>query len=277
MAAFTMGEAALAAFGGFRIKRKSSRSGAPHRTGAPVRRDSIEAGTFEEAFFSRPAKGETDRIYKQAKTLSSGRMSLRAKIAHEEREPTKFEAAILRLNRNALAVLDELLQIARVQAGRVYPTLDHLADKVGIGRKTVVRALAVLAEIGFVVSQRRFKRVDVEGVGPRYKQTSNAYRMLVPAAIAAYLPRWMRPAPLPADEIQRQADRVEDTKAMLSTLSRREFAQATVDGPLGKALARLGAALDAQESECRSDPQPLHNIYEYGSKGLGLAGQGVRA
>lgn len=272
-----MAEAALAAFGGFRIKRKSSRSGSPHRTGAPVRRDSIEEGTFEEAFFRCPGKGETDHIFKQAKALSACRANLRAKVAHEEREPTAKEAAILRFNRNALAVLEELLKIARVQAGRVYPTLDYLAEKVGIGRKTIVRALSILSDIGFVLAQRRFKRVDVEGVGPRYKQTSNAYRMLLPAGIAAFLPRWMRPAPLPADEIQREADRVEDTKAMLSTLSRREFALATVDGPLGKVLARLGAALDAQESECRSDPQPLHNLYENGSKGLGLIGQGTHA
>lgn len=223
MAAITMAEAALAVLGGARFKRKPSRSGATHRTGAPVRRDSIEAGTFEDAFFSRPSKGETDRIYKRAAALSAGRANLRARIAHEEREPTPREAAILRFSRNTLAVLEALLRIARVQAGRVYPTLEYLAETVGIGRRTVIRALALLTELGFVLAQRRFKRVEIDGVGPRYKQTSNAYRMLMPAWIEAHLPRWLRPAPLPADVVQQEAERIEQTAAMLSSLSRREY------------------------------------------------------
>lgn len=277
LAAITMAEAALTALGGARFKRKPSRSGATHRTGAPVRRDSIEAGTFEEAFFSRPGKGETDRIYKRAAALSAGRANLRAKIAHEGREPTAREAAILRFSRNTLAVLEALLRIARVQAGRVYPTLDYLAETVGIGRRTVIRALALLTELGFVLAQRRFKRVEIDGVGPRYKQTSNAYRMLMPAWIEAHLPRWLRPAPLPADVVQQEAERIEQTAAMLSSLSRREYALATVDGPLGKVLARLGAAIDAKESECQTDPQPLLDSYIINSERLGLAGQDVHA
>lgn len=242
-----------------------------------MRRDSIEAGTFEDAFFSRPGKGETDRIYKRAVALSAGRANLRARIAHEERDPTPREAAILRFSRNTLAVLDALLRIARVQAGRVYPTLDYLAEAVGVGRRTVIRALALLTELGFVLTQRRFKRVDVDGVGPRYKQTSNAYRMLMPAWIEAHLPRWLRPAPLPADVVQQEAERIEQTAVMLSSLSRREYALATVDGQLGKVLARLGAALDAKESECQSGPQPLQSLYINSSERLGLVGQGVIA
>ena len=277
LAAISMAEAALSALGGVRFKRRPSRSGTVHRTGAPVRRDSIEAGTFEDAFFSRPAKGETDRIYKRAATLSAGRANLRARIAHEGREPTALEAAILRFNRTTLAVLEELLRITRVQAGRVYPTLEYLAEKVGLGRRTIVRALALLAELGFVLSQRRFKRVEIDGVGPRYKQTSNAYRMLMPAWVEAHLPRWMRPAPVPADVVQREVDRIESTTAMLASLSRREYALATVDGQLGKVLARLGAALDAQESECQHGPQPLQNLFINGNERLGLVGQGVLA
>jgi len=277
LAAISIAEAALSALGGVRFKPRALRSGTIHRTGAPVRRDSIEAGTFEDVFFSRPGKGETDRIYKRAATLSAGRTNLRARISHEEREPTPREAAILRLNRNTLAVLEALLKIARVQAGRVYPTLEYLAETVGVGRRTVIRALALLTELGFVLAQRRFKRVEVDGVGPRYTQTSNAYRMLMPAWIEAHLPRWLRPAPMPADVVQREAERIEQTATMLGLLSRREYALATVDGQLGKVLARLGAALDAKESECQFGPQPLLNHYNNSSERLGQAGQGVLA
>ena len=58
---YTLGEAAAMALAQTtRARSGRGRSGAPHRTGAPVRRGSIEAGTFEEAFFAVPGKGETD-------------------------------------------------------------------------------------------------------------------------------------------------------------------------------------------------------------------------
>jgi len=44
-----------------------------------VRRDSIEAGTFENLFFAAPAKGETDRLLRLARAaLDAGRRVRRA-------------------------------------------------------------------------------------------------------------------------------------------------------------------------------------------------------
>ncbi|MFL0415903.1 hypothetical protein ACH0AE_17985, partial [Sphingomonas sp. 179-A 2A2 NHS] len=92
MTAFTLGEATAIALGrvragrtvdhgtgavpglaGVRV-RAPARSGAPHPTGAPIRRDSIEAGTFEAHFFVVPAKGEPDRLVRMARAaLDAGR------------------------------------------------------------------------------------------------------------------------------------------------------------------------------------------------------------
>lgn len=71
----------------------------------------------------------------------------------------------------------------------------------------------------------------------------------------AYLPRWMRPAPLPDDVIQREDDRHEAEGVMFASLSCRELAQVTVGGALGRLLARLGARIDAV-SESQNDPEP---------------------
>lgn len=64
----------------------------------------------------------------------------------------------------------------------------------------------------------------------------------------------MRPAPLPDDTMQREADRIEDTRVMLEGLGCRDLARAVIaDGPLAKILAKLGAVLDDREREYHND------------------------
>lgn len=273
MAAITVGAASLQALGALRLGGKA-RSGAMHRTGAPVLRDSVEAGTFEEVFFATPAKGETDAILRAARRALDAGRRLRRDARAEGRSLTGLEAQLAALTSGAVRVLEEILTLARLNAGRVYPTYDYLAEATSLGRATIARALHVLDAIGFIVRQRRFKRVEAQGPGPRYEQTSNVYRAHLPASILRYLPRWMRPAPLPDDTLQREADRIEDTQAMLAGLGCRDLARAViVDGPLAKILAKLGAAVDDREREYHDDPQPLTDSYNPSSKRVGLAGQ----
>lgn len=241
---------ATAANGG----RRPTRSGATHRTGAPVLRDSLEEGTFEDAFFAIPAKGEADRMAAAArKALDAGR-KLKRDARSSGEKLSAAERAVAALTSGAVRVFEELCMLARTCEGRVFPTYDWLAEKTGLGRQTVARAIPILDRAGFLVKQRRFKRVeqrDDDGnqaeVGkPRYRQTSNAYRPMLPKAVVKYLPRFMRPAPAPADAVQREAERLEDQQRMLKQLSCRDFARAVVGGSLGEALAKLGAGLDAR-------------------------------
>lgn len=277
MAAITVGAASLRALGTLRPGHKArsgARSGAIHRTGAPVLRDSVEAGTFEEVFFSAPARGETDAILRAARRALDAGRRLRRDARADGRVLAGAERRLAALTGGAVRVLEELLTLARLNAGRVYPSYDHLAEATSLGRATVARALQVLDAIGFIVRQRRFKRVEGQGPGPRYAQTSNAYRACLPACILPYLPRWMRPTPVPDDMLQREADRVEDTAAMLAGLGCRDLARAViVDGPLARVLAKLGAAVDDRERESHCDPQPLTDSLVHGFKRVGLAGQ----
>lgn len=288
MTTLTLGEATALALGrvpagapagaGASLRaRAPARSGAPHRTGAPVRRDSIEAGTFEEQFFAVPAKGETDRLLRMARTaLDTGRRLKRA-VRAQGHVLSSAEAALTGMTAAAVRVFEEICTLARLNAGRVFPSYNRLAEATALGRATVARALAALERAGFLVRQRRFKRVD--GEGPRYAQTSNAYRPTAPQRLLRLLPRWMTPAPIPDDAAYRQTDRAEQLEQMHRSLTCRELAETVVGGALGRVLAKLGAALDRRDmqAQCESQiqPQPLPDLIRSSRCGVGLAARQV--
>nr|WP_052814201.1 helix-turn-helix domain-containing protein [Sphingomonas melonis] len=142
-----------------------ARSGGLHRTGAPVRRGSIEAGTFEEAFFAVPAPGETDRMLTACRRArDAGR-----RLAREARAGTRAlsvtERRLAALTAGAVRVFEEICTLARLNRGRVFPSYDWLAEATGLGRATIARALVLLEAAGFLVRQRRFTHDEGQGMG----------------------------------------------------------------------------------------------------------------
>lgn len=281
MTAFTLGEATALALGRVRVAR-SAPPRAPHRTGAPVRRDSIEAGTFEDMFFAVPAKGETDRLLRLARAALDAGRRVKSAARSEGRALSAAERALVGITAGAVRVYEELCTLARLNAGRVFPSYDWLADATALGRATVARALHALEDAGFLVRQRRFKRVEGEGAGPRWEQTSNAYRAVLPRRLLGLLPRWLRPAPVPVDALQHAADEAAEQARLRGQLTCRELAQASVGGALGRALAKLGAAIDGvktrgsvAERESHDDPQPLPDYIRNRFDGVGLVGRHV--
>lgn len=258
MTALTLGEATAQALG----RCAGARA---HRTGAPVRRDSIEAGTFEHAFFAVPGKGECDRLVRMARAALDAGRRVKREARVEGRALSAAERALAAMTAGAVRVYEELCMLARVNRGRVYPSYDRLAAATALGRATVARALTVLEEAGFLVRQRRFRRVEGDGAGPRWEQTSNAYRPLLPERIKSLLPRWLRPAPVPADALQRVADEAEEQARLRAQLTACELAGVTVGGALGRALAKLGGAIDRQR-ESHRDPEPLTNSIRMASE-----------
>lgn len=282
MGTLAFGEALVGALGGHltgsaaRAPRKR-RSGAPHPTGAPVLRDSVEEGTFEHRFFAPPARGETDRLLRAARRILDAGRQLRREARCDGRVLTPAEQRLTTLTAASVRVLEEILTLARLNKGRVFPSYDYLADATSLARATVARALRILETIGFLVRQRRFKRVEGDGPGPRYAQTSNVYRAFLPDIVQRYLPRWMRPAPLPDDQVQREADRQEDLAAMRATLCPQERRKAMEKGKLAQILARIEAALDdrpcGMERESQKHPQPLMESSIKDISRVGLDGQ----
>jgi predicted transcriptional regulator len=271
MTAFTLGEATATALGRM-TARYAARAGMPAGVlDRRVRRGSIEAGSFEDDFFAAPATGACDAMLRAARqALDAGRRLKRATRA-QNRVLTASERAIANLTAGAIRVFEELCALARLNRGRVYPSYDRLAATTALGRATVARALDLLEAAGFLARQRRFVRVEGEGAGPRYAQTSNAYRPQMPgglqAKLARVLPRWRLPMPLPDDALQHAEAQTASVAAMRAGLSCRDLAEATIEGPLGRMLARLGHALDRRsERESHDEPETLTQLIHKGYK-----------
>lgn len=254
MTAFTLREATAMVIGRVQARQTAPVDGGTNSRadglGRPVRRGSVEAGSFEDAFFAVPAKGACDAMLRAARdALDTGRR-LKRMARTERRVLTGSERAIADLTAGAVRVFEELCALARVNRGRVYPSYARLVAATALSRATVARALRLLEAAGFLKRQRRYRRVDGEGAGPRYAQTSNAYRPMVPAGplakLKALLPRWKTPAPIPDDTALHARDEAASVAAMQARLSCRDLARARTGGTLGEVLARLGAALDRQ-------------------------------
>ncbi|WP_156351446.1 helix-turn-helix domain-containing protein, partial [Sphingomonas sp. Leaf25] len=255
------------------LRDVAARAFAPARPRCPVRRGSVEAGTVEARFFAVPGKGETDRLLAMARAALDAGRRLRREVRSEPRELSAPERAIAALTAGAVRVFEEICTLARLNAGKVFPSYDHLAKATALGRATVARALNLLEAAGFLQRQRRFCRgVDGEA---RYRQTSNIYRALLPAALLRLLPRWFQAVPLPDDVGQHQAERGADHVSMLATLTCRELAEASVGGELGAMLARLGAAVDRAECESHFHPEPLSKSIDRGSSDVDRTGRRI--
>ncbi|MFC3216416.1 helix-turn-helix domain-containing protein [Novosphingobium panipatense] len=91
--------------------------------------------------------------------LDTGRRLKRA-VRTEGHVLSPAEAALTGLTAGAVRVFEEICTLARLNAGRVFPSYNRLAEATALGRATVARALAALERAGFLVRQRRFKRVE---------------------------------------------------------------------------------------------------------------------
>ena len=155
MTAFTFGEATTRALAQAAATRSGISGRVGHRTGARVRRDSIEAGTFEDMFFATPAKGECDRLIRMARTALDAGRRIKREARGQGRALTGPEQVLASLTAGAVRVYEELCTLARLNAGRVYPSYDRLAAATALGRATVARALQILEDAGFLVGRGR--------------------------------------------------------------------------------------------------------------------------
>jgi hypothetical protein len=274
MGAITLAKASFMALDRIERERPRSRSGAPNRTRAHVHPNSRKAGTFEDDFFYSYAKGEPDRLYKQAAELLKRKNAVRRVARAEGRQLTEDERLATLITNTALRVFEQLTTLARTCAGKVFPTWEWIEAAAGVSRASVGRALAALARMGLLDKQRRCVPIDPPADRPKARnaQTSNVYRMSFPNRLARFLPRFLRPVPLPDDVVQREADRIEEIETMRLWRSPRQVvAEDIEDAGLRQVLDRLAIAIEKQESQ--KNGQPLLDSYIQGTDGVGLVGQ----
>lgn len=274
MGAVTLAQASFMALERIERARPKSRSGAPNPTRAHVHPNSRLAGTFEDDFFYSYAKGEPDRLYKKAVELLKRKNAIRRLARSEGRELTEDERLATLITNAAVRVFEQLTTLARTCAGKVFPTWHWIEAATGLSRASVGRGLSILAKMGLIDRQRRCVPIDPPADRPKARnaQTSSVYRMSFPNRLARFLPRRLRPVPLPDDVVQREADRIEEIEAWrLWRTPRQVVAEDVEDDGLRRVLNRLALAIERKESQ--KNGQPLHNSYILETNGVGLVGQ----
>ena len=277
MGAITLAQAGFMALERTMRDRPRSRSGAPNPTRAHVHPNSRRAGTFEDDFFYSYGKGEPDRLYKQAAELLKRKNALRRLARAEERELTEDERLATLITSTALRVFEQLTTLARTCAGKVFPTWEWIEAAAGVSRASVGRALSALARMGLIDKQRRCVPIDppIDRPKARNAQTSNVYRMRFPNRLTRFLPRRLRPVPLPDDVIQVETDRVEQIEQWrLWRTPRQVVAEDITDLELRAVLDRLALAIEGQS---QNNGQPLPDSSVLCSNGVGLVGQRFNA
>ncbi|MCK8458355.1 RNA replicase [Sphingomonas faeni] len=255
-------------------ERARSRSGAPNPTRAHVHPHSRKAGTFEDDFFYSYAKGETDRLYRNAVELLKRKNAIRRLARTEGRQLTEAERLVTLITPAAVRVFEQLTQLARTCGGKVFPTWEWIETHAGLSRASVGRGLSILARMGLLDKQRRCVPVEPTRDRPkaRFEQTSNVYRMRFPNRLVGFLPRCFRPSPLPDDVVQRDADRIEEIEAMRLWRSPRQVVAEDIDdADLRSIMMRL--AIGIEERESQKNGQPLLDSSILYSNGVGLGGQ----
>lgn len=215
------------------------------RERTPVRRQSRAAGKCEGVFWKRTNRQEVRQIVLAAR---------RYEIAC--REPGTRNGP---LGGVAIEVLDLFANLVNFRTGRLDPSIDFLMLKLRRSRDAIVRALKALRSHGFLDWLRRYVPTGNEGRGPQVQQTSNAYRLSLPARARKFLGRFGMAPPLPDDHVQAKSECAVEMEAHRKALSNAELPLFLIeDENLAATLSRLGAALDAKkqrESARRTESQ----------------------
>ncbi|MCQ0990598.1 helix-turn-helix domain-containing protein, partial [Jiella marina] len=195
------------------------------RRGAPVRRQSRAKG--REGTFWRP----TTRQDVRQLVLAARRYDMAGRQGGQRNGP---------LGHVALEVLDYLANLIDFRSGRLDPALETIAAKINRSKSAVVDALKALRQHGFLDWLRRYVPTGSEGRGPQVQQTSNAYRLFLPAAARRLLGRYGQPAPAPDDHDHARQTQAAEVEAMRAGLPKKERLLFDIEkGPLEAALARL--------------------------------------
>ncbi len=201
--------------------------------GAPVRRHTKTLPGHEGRFWQPFRRGQASRYL-----LAAERYDRTGRLAHRADRNRRHNGP---LGHVALDVLRYLLRIIDFKSGRLDPAILTIANRIGRSPAAVVAALQRLKRHGFLDWLRRYEPTQNEGRGPQVRQTSNAYRLALPAAAEALLPA---EAPPPDCETDRRVRAVQEARAMILE---------DPSNALGQVLSRLGRLVQQRDSTAQSE------------------------
>lgn len=225
------------------VSRRASR-----RTHEPIRRQSRLKG--REGVFWRPVtRSELDKI-----------MLAAVKYDTAMKQPGKRTGP---LGLVALQVLALLANKVNRRTGQLDPSIEFLMAKLRRSRDAIVRALKALREHGFLDWLRRYVPTGNEGPGPKVQQTSNAYRLSLPARALRLLGRFGVPSPLPDDFTHAREQRSAQIDVHLADFHPVDRAvYAVEDEGLAAVLASLGHLIfSRKERESVEQTESPSNFY----------------
>jgi hypothetical protein len=213
------------------------------RTHQPVRRLSRAKGRCEGVFWRSTNRQEVRQV-----VVAARRYELTTRQAGQRNGA---------LGPVALEILELFANLVDFRTGRLEPSLDFMMAKLRRSRDAITRALRALRDHGFLDWLRRFVPTGNEGRGPQVQQTSNAYRMSLPARALRLMGQLFTPAPAPDDFSHAQQQAATTYRGQVDSLSLPDRARHVIDAdnPLAEALARLGSLIQERESAKRSESQ----------------------
>lgn len=247
-----------AKFTGAKLSRqtraKLSRGDSP-RSGQPVWRNSYSVGQIENRIW-RPINGGSVRNGKRwtGALLKAARgLELKSRRARRGDEKGVRNGQIGEIG---LEVLEYLYRTVDYATGQLDPAVRTIADALERSYSAVHDALKRLREAGFIQWIRRSKPKDDPQPGePHVEQASNAYALLVPQTMRAWLSRLLGTPPIPECENDRRKADKSAFEAMLEGLSVEGHfnAQWSGDSLLGETLRNLARSIDRREAQhCES-------------------------
>lgn len=215
---------------------------APRPDRQPVRRHSYQVGRCEGVFWRRTDRREVRRV-----VLAAQKYELAGRQPGRRNGP---------LGHVALELLELLGNLVSFKTGRLEPSVAFLMEKLRRSKSAIYDALNALRTHGFLDWLRRYEPTGREGRGPQVRQTSNAYRLVLPARAARLLGVQGEAVPLPDDLMQELQARQQELAALKAALPLDELAALEVDnGPLGRLLAELGRLVQERESGKQTESQ----------------------
>lgn len=174
------------------------------RTYQPVRRHSQRWDRISPLYGQRITKTEARRIV------------IAATIYDRQ---TRYEGKRV-LGRTAIQILEFFANFA-AYSGRVEPSYEYIIENVGCSRDTLTRALKSLRAHGFLDWARRYVPTG-NASGPQVKQTTNAYRVSLPAVAERLLDQCKKIVPIAADLVHEARERARMVREYIASLSMRQ-------------------------------------------------------
>ncbi|MDE2439452.1 MAG: hypothetical protein KGP14_00400 [Betaproteobacteria bacterium] len=213
---------------------RKSRSGAVHVTGNPVHRSSVALGSDEELAyteetpdpdFARPLDPKHRKEYENmVHKLCGHAAELRKRDRQRDEEGveplTANERRLSDFNKHCRDLMLYLIDSHEFFKGRVFPSLDEIADKIHMSKNTAIRTLKKLRALDFVDWIRRFVTITDKETGTRNEQTSNLYRIRIPNWISDIMQLFR--APIPDDARQLASGRTLDYALTFLKLSQHD-------------------------------------------------------